>query len=60
MTKDDSGFNLMMDEEQAMRYMLLTCREIGLSMEQVNQIHSIMISQFNQLSPDDAKKEGEE
>ena len=58
--KDDSSSNIRMDEEQAMGYMLLTCREIGLSIEQVNQIHSNVISQFHQRSPEEAKKQGEE
>ncbi|WP_077318176.1 hypothetical protein [Virgibacillus proomii] len=60
MTKGDLCSNNRMDEEQAVGYMLLTCREMGLSMEQIKQIKSIMITQFQQHSPDEAKKQGAE
>lgn len=60
MAKDNSSSKLMMDKEQALGYMLLTCRELGISIEQVKQIRSNMIYQYNNRSPDEAKMEGKE
>ncbi|WP_153461413.1 hypothetical protein [Sediminibacillus terrae] len=48
-----------MDEEQALGFLLLACKQLGYSLDQVQQIHSSMNLQFNKHSPDVAKKEGE-
>ncbi|MBT2218010.1 hypothetical protein KK120_19600 [Virgibacillus dakarensis] len=48
-----------MDEEQALGFLLLACKQVGYSLDQVQQIHSSMNLQFNKHSPDVAKKEGE-
>ncbi|MGP9039408.1 hypothetical protein [Sediminibacillus sp. JSM 1682029] len=48
-----------MDEEQALGFLLLACKQVGYSLDQVQQIHSSMNLQFNKHSPDVAKKAGE-
>jgi hypothetical protein len=48
-----------MDEEQALGFLLLACKQLGYSLNQVQQIHSSMNLQFNKHSPEVAKKEGE-
>lgn len=60
MTKDVLGSNLQMNKEQALGYMLLSCKNMNLSQEQVKQIYLNMTHQFNQQTPEEAKKEGEE
>ncbi|MGP7819683.1 hypothetical protein [Niallia sp. 01092] len=47
-----------MDKEQEMGYILLACKEIGLSSNQVKQIHSSLLAQFNTHTPEEAKREG--
>lgn len=48
-----------MDEEQALGFLLLVCKQLGYSLDQVQQIHSSMKLQFIKYSPEVAKKEGE-
>ncbi|MEC5424308.1 hypothetical protein QGM71_12480 [Virgibacillus sp. C22-A2] len=48
-----------MDEKQALGYMLLACKEVGLSPEQIKKIHSRMVSKFKSITPDESEKEGE-
>lgn len=48
----------MIDKEQALGYMLFASKEIGLTLEQVELMRTIMVAKFNEYSPDEAKEFG--
>jgi hypothetical protein len=48
----------MIEKEQALGYMLLASKEIGLTLEQVELFRTIMISKFNEYTPNEAKEFG--
>ncbi|MBM7620010.1 chromosomal replication initiation ATPase DnaA [Bacillus tianshenii] len=45
-----------MNNEQAIGYMLLACKEVNFPIEAVNQLHVSMLSQFDFYTPEEAEK----
>lgn len=53
------SFNVM-NRNQALGYMVLTCKDIGLSPDKVKQLHSSMLEQFDKNTPIEAEIKGQE
>jgi len=53
-----SAVTIQMDRQQALGYMLLACRDMGLSSEQVKQLYSSMKGQFDIKTAVEAEVEG--
>lgn len=50
----------LISEKQALGYMLIACKEVGLSKELVNQIHSYMVAHLKGSTPEEVEGRGKE
>ncbi|MGG3691795.1 hypothetical protein [Heyndrickxia ginsengihumi] len=56
----DSKSPNVMNGNQAVGYVILVCKEIGLSSDKVKQLHSGMLSQLDRKTPIEAEIKGQE
>ncbi|MFS0883148.1 DnaA N-terminal domain-containing protein [Metabacillus niabensis] len=50
----------LIGEKQALGYMLIACKEVGLSKDLVNQIHSYMVAHLKGSTPEEVEGRGKE